>query len=320
MGKSFKLKPRAAIVILLLFFAAGALWQNIMQRGEDKSHAPEGVFVDTGTYSAHCYIKGAGSTTLVFLSGSGTPCAYTDFYYLQNALSEHGQTLSFDHAGFGWSSDTKAKRDIDSLADELAVIIDALVPKDNTILLVSHSLGSLEAIGYTQKYEDRITGIVFLDGGSPEFYAESSEIPSFILNRASAFLRVTGINRLLGEGGVLLPLYGEDIRNKKLPASLKALDKAMYYRHTGSGINLSTISCINENAAAVLNNGSIDTTPVLVLSSDSGEAWQKVQEQLAGWSKSSRQITLDKGEHYIHWSDSDEVIRQIEFFKDTLLK
>lgn len=134
------------------------------------------------------------------------------------------------------------------------------------------------------------------------------------MNRGSAILKTFGVNRLFGELGLLLPLYGENIRNQQLPDNLKSLDKAMYYRFTGNFSSLNTINLINENAAKVLAGPSLGQIPILVLSSDSGTEWNAIQMQLASWSECSEQITVNESEHYLYWSNYDKVENCIEAF------
>jgi pimeloyl-ACP methyl ester carboxylesterase len=290
------------------------VWQNVMQRLESKKYMAVGSFAYVGSYNAHCYTKGKGDSTIIFVTGSGTPCAYTDFYYLQNELSKYTKTISYDHAGFGWSSSTDIPRTIDNLTTELSNIIGINAYQSENIIIVCHSLGSLEAIRFTQENPDRVAGIVFLDGGSPEFYSKEFEVVSKVMNRSSAILRIFGITRLLGEFSLLLPLYGENVRNKALPDFIRSTDKAMYYHYFGNSANVANIELINENANTVLGNGSLGNIPILVLSSDSSEAWQNVQKQLAEWSSSSKHITVKNSQHYIHWSNTDEVIKYINMF------
>lgn len=264
------------------------------------------------------HIKGDGDVAFVFITGSGTHCAFTDFYALQNKLSTVGQTITFDHAGCGWSTDTVTARTIENLVKEFSVLIDTVAP-NKSIVLLCHSLGSLEAIGYAQVHSERVAGIIFLDSGSPEFYSTDSELLAKTVNRGSAFIRTVGVNRLLGELGLLLPVYGENIRNQQLPDNLKSLDKAMYYQLTGNSSSLNTINLINENAMKVLAGPLLRQIPILVLSSDSGNEWNDVQMQLASWSENSKQITVNDSEHYLYWSNYDEVEKYIdEFIKDNL--
>ncbi len=80
-------------------------------------------------------------------------------------------------------------------------------------------LGSYQA-HYYKKGEGKITYVFITGSGTPciytGFFHLQNELAAKMLNRGTAFLRTLGINRLLGEIGVLLPLYGENIRNSKL--------------------------------------------------------------------------------------------------------
>ncbi len=300
-------------ILLILCLVAGTIWQSIMTQIEKSKYDAIGDYVDVGTYQAHYYSKGSGDTAFVFITGSGTPCAYTDFYALQNMLSAKGQTVTFDHAGSGWSSSTNTLRTIEKMTDELTVLIDTVAP-NKPIVIICHSLGSLEAIRYTQTNPEKVKGIIFLDCGSPEFYSTDSELLAKIINRGTAFLRTIGLNRLMGELGWLLPAYGENSRNKNLPEFVKDIDKAMFYRFAGNADSINTINLINENATTVLKGPLLGEVPILVLSSDGGDDWNKVQIQLASWSENSEQVMIKKSEHYLYWSNYDQVSDCIESF------
>jgi pimeloyl-ACP methyl ester carboxylesterase len=313
MRKVLRTKKLLILYVLIILMISGILWQSIMIRYENKNNEPVGKIVDVGTYNAHYYTKGDGPTAFIFITGSGTPSAYTDFYYLQNELSSKGQTITFDHAGSGWSTDTESERSIENLTKELSTIIEAVAP-DKSIVLLCHSLSSLEAISYAQEYPEKVKGIVFLDAGSPEYYSNDSELTAKLINRSMAMARTIGLSRMFGECGLLLPMYGENIRNRQLPDELKKLDKAMYYRYAGNPSTLNVIKLINENASKVLDGASLGDIPILVLSSDSGQRWNDVQRKLAAWSTNSTQVTIQGTEHYIYWSNYKEVVKYINEF------
>lgn len=317
-GRTFNIKRlfRRKVILSILILAvilSGILWQYLMVHNDDLLSNPVGDYINLGGYQAHYYSKGDGDLAFVFITGSGTPCAYTDFYHLQNVLSKFGQTVTFDHAGSGWSSKATTIRSIDNLVEELSQLIDSICPfKD--IVLICHSLGSLETIGYAQSHPDRIKGIVFLDSGSPEFYSKDSELRAKLINRGTAFIRTLGLNRLFGEFGFFLPLYGESLRNPNLPDNVQLIDQSFYYRMAGNPSSFDTIKLMNENATKLLDGPTLGNIPTLVLSSDSGDEWNKVQLQLAKWSTNSSQITIKNAEHYLYWSNRDSVISQIEDF------
>ncbi len=319
MKKILKTKKFITLCILIVLLTIGSIWQLIMVRHELKNSSPPGTFVDVGTYKAHCYTKGEGEIAFVFITGSGTPLAYSDFYLLQDELSHFGQTISFDHAGSGWSTPTTSVRTIDNLNQELSAVIDALAP-GKPIVLLCHSLGSLEAIHYAQVFPEKVKGIVFFDSGSPELYSKYSEFGAFMLNRSLGAIRTIGLNRILGESGLLLPMYGENLRNHQLPREVKKLDKLMYYKLVGNPSSLNTIKHINENAKTVLAGDKLRNTPILVLSSDNGSKWNDDQLKLAAWSTNNKQVKIKGGEHYIYWSNVKEVLSCIkEYIEEKIL-
>jgi len=305
--------------VLLAVLLSGCIWQYCRVQAETRQYSAPGSYVDTGAYSMHYVSEGAGETAIVFISGSGTPCAYTDFYALQESLSSLGQAISFDRAGSGWSTNTDEPRTVENLEAELTALLDAAAP-GKPVVLVAHSLGSLEALYYAQCHPDRVCGIVFLDSGDPEFYRADSEFTAKLLNRGLSILRGIGVNRLLCKIEKPLPIYGERDRLKGLPEELRGLDKAMFNRHTGSRENLKGIAEMNENAAKVAAGPRLGSIPILVLSSDSGEAWGVVQSTLAGWSENSRQVTIAGAAHYLHWSNAAEAETEIRLFAEAVLR
>jgi pimeloyl-ACP methyl ester carboxylesterase len=306
--KIFKI---VSVVVALLI--VGIIWQSVMLGLENNKYVAVGEYVDVETYKAHYYSRGDGDIAFVFITGSGTPSSYTDFYSLQKELSTKGQTITFDHAGSGWSTETESERSIENLTRELSVIVGK-VASGKPIVLVCHSLGSLEAIGYAQAYPENVAGIIFLDSGSPECYSNYSELAAEMINRSFAFTRTIGVNRLLGECGLLLPMYGENIRNEQLPDNIKDLDKAMFYQAAGNPSSLNSIKLMNENANKILEGTSLNDIPILVLSSDNGQQWEDVQLQLAAWSINSKQVTIKRSKHYLYWSNYEEVVIYINEF------
>ncbi|MFD0713372.1 alpha/beta fold hydrolase [Paenibacillus sp. GCM10027626] len=298
------------LLIVLILLLSGGIWQNEMMKVEFRKYLPKGQIYQINSHDIHLYGVGQGESTIVFISGSGTPSAFTDFYYLQNELQPYSRTVSYDHAGFGWSEKTNIPRTIDIVVEELHELLQK-AGEQAPYILVGHSLASLETIRYAQKYPDEVKGIILLDSGSPEYYAKESEMKSYLINRIFAGFRVTGVVRALGTFGVLLPFTGENIRNQSLPNEIKGMDVAMYYNHIGESNNLNAIRNMNENAQSVIEGGYLKDIPLLILSSDSGSDWEEVQKELLHWSDESRQETLPDSEHYIHWSNREAVLEKI---------
>lgn len=289
----------------------GAVWQRIMVEKETNILLPQGEVFDINNHNMYIQSTGSGRNTVVFVAGSGTPSSFTDFYGIQMKLQPYVRTVSFDNAGFGWSEKTDIPRTIDVLVNELHELLEKS-GQLSPYILVGHSLASLEVIRFAQKYPAEVKEIVLLDGGSPEFYANDSEMKSYMLNRFSAGLRVTGIARTIGNLGIKLPLLGENLRYNVLPDDIKKIDIAMYYKYLGNTSNLEYIKNINENAREVMKNGHLNNIPLIMISSDSGEDWEKTQQELLKWSNYSSQETLDNSSHYIHWTNTDYIVEKIK--------
>lgn len=306
-----KLRIKQIIILVILMLLVGAGWQWRMVGKETSILLPKGQIFNVNNHDMNIYVTGSGKNTVVFVTGSGTPSSFTDFYKMQMELQQYARTVSFDKAGFGWSEKTDIPRTIDTLSKELHELLEKS-GQSSPYILVGHSLASLEVINFAQKYPTEVGGIVLLDGGSPEFYAEDSEIKSYILNRFSAGLRVTGIARVFGNLGIKFPFAGEDLRYDKLPSEIKLIDISMYYKYLGNISNLQYIKNINENAGEVVKNGYLKNIPLIILSSDSGDSWMRTQQELLNWSNYSSQETLYNSSHYIHWTNTDYVVEKIK--------
>lgn len=308
-----KLFKHKWLVILGSFFPIllfSGLWQRYMAKKESNLFSPPGELYHVNGHDMHLYSIGDGNDTIVFIAGSGTPCAFTDFYILQNELQEHAKTISFDHAGYGWSEKTEKPRMIDIITEELHELLEKageLPP----YILVGHSLASLEAIRFSQKYPDEVKGIILIDGGNPYFYAEDSEVKSIAVNRFTAALRTTGIIRAFGNIGVVFPFTSENLRYHALPDEIRKIDISMYYNKVGDKNNIQVIRRINENAKTVINGGYLNDISLVILSSDSGYKWDESQQQFLEWSNISYQETINNAGHYIHWTHKDIVIDKI---------
>lgn len=169
----------------------------------------------------------------------------------------------------------------------------------------------MEVIHFAQEHPDEVKGIVLIDAGNPSFYAEDSELKAITINRLGAVFRTTGIVRALGNVGVVLPFYDENLRYSSLSEDIRKIDISMFYNKVGDKSSLQTLNNMNENAKTVINGGYLNDIPLVILSSDSGNEWEKSQQQLLQWSNESDQETIANAGHYIHWSHKDIVIDRI---------
>ena len=110
---------------------------------------------------------GGGGPALVFLAGGGHTAHEFDEFAPQ--LSDAFHVIGVTRRGVGESSGARARGPRDAIMD-LAAVLDALGL--DSVVLVGHSQGGLEAARFAQAFPERCKGIVHLDsaylGGEAE--------------------------------------------------------------------------------------------------------------------------------------------------------
>lgn len=153
---------RREIMSLAGVAAAGALFAPVRIRAatpDAKRPAESFVAAKDGT-SLFIRDWGAGRPVL-FLSGWALP---SDFWgYQMLALARPGyRAIAYDRRGHGRSADPGRGYDHDTLADDLAAVIDGLKLDDVTI--VAHSMGGTEVARYFARHGGRGVARVVLVG------------------------------------------------------------------------------------------------------------------------------------------------------------
>ncbi|MGY0375261.1 alpha/beta fold hydrolase [Clostridium sp. JNZ J1-5] len=309
--KLFKKRFFKFLTIFLALLFIGAIWQHIMIYYEEKELNYPGKLVEVNNHKMHIYGEGNGALTVVFTVGSGTPCAYTDYYYIQKELSKSVRTVTYDRAGYGFSEPTSTPRTVDEQVNDLHKLLDKSGEKPPYIL-VGHSLSSLEVMRYAQLFPEEVSGVILIDGGNPIYYANYHESGALLLSYLLEGVRECGLTRALGSLGILTPMSGESKRYKMLPDELDEIDKMMFYRNLGNKTNRNEIRNINENANKVIDNEKLGNMPLVILSSKGDDKWNETQKDLKSWSNYSRQETISGAGHYIHWDRPDIVIEKIQ--------
>jgi non-heme chloroperoxidase len=117
---------------------------------------------------------GAG-TPLVFLSGWTLNSSM--WAYQMQPLSERGmRCIAYDRRAHGRSSDPGKGYDFDTLADDLACVIETLGLSGVT--LVAHSFSSGEVVRYLSRHgSERIAGVVFVAPAAIPFLLKTDDNP-----------------------------------------------------------------------------------------------------------------------------------------------
>lgn len=136
-----------------------------------------GPFVETRDGTQLFYRDWGSGAPLVFVSGWALT---SDCWAYQMApLSESGlRCVANDRRGHGRSSDPGRGFDYDTLADDLAAMLEALDLKDVT--LVAHSMAGGEAVRYLSRHGTKRVARVALIGATLPFLTKTADNPDGI--------------------------------------------------------------------------------------------------------------------------------------------
>ncbi|HEY2708219.1 MAG TPA: alpha/beta hydrolase [Caulobacteraceae bacterium] len=101
---------------------------------------------------------------VVFVHGWAVTCDV--WQYQQIALSASARCIAYDKRGHGRSSDPGRGYDYDTLADDLAAVLDGLDLED--AILVGHSMGPAEIVRYLSRHgAARVSRLVLISSALP---------------------------------------------------------------------------------------------------------------------------------------------------------
>ncbi len=176
---------RILLAVLGLFFALLIylfVKETIVRKNYRAEFPPPGQMVSLGTHDIHLNCVGSGSPTVVFESDLDQ---YGSLSWLpvQEQIGQVTRTCSYDRAGIMWSEPGPLPRDGETIARELASVLDA-AGEEGPYLLVGHAFGGAYIRIFAGKYPDDVCGMVLLESSHPEMltrfteYGVTPEIPN----------------------------------------------------------------------------------------------------------------------------------------------
>lgn len=166
--KSYKILQAAIIFpVALLFLSCG---------NEKKEFKSETLFVEIDTTRLQVYTGGEGENTVVFESGLGVDGSTWLESGIFDSIGQTDQVIAYDRRGYGKSSQPVDTRGLQTLVDDLAMIINKTASNEK-VILVSHSLGGSIARAYAIQHPDKVKALLFIDPNHEKFteYASMSQ-------------------------------------------------------------------------------------------------------------------------------------------------
>lgn len=264
-----------------------------------------------GTHRLHAIVAGSNTSnlpTVILESGMGG-CAL-DWSLVQPALAKHTKVLSYDRAGFGWSTTPISEPTCEGYLRDLRKLLMQL-ELEPPYILVGHSYGGMIMRLFASEYPEEVAGIILVDSTHEQRFIEST----FIQTRYEERLRHL---RRLRMGYLVSPiglprLLKQPIGAKRLPPPVQQTVNTLGYRNNAYKAAYLESLCTIESALQLIESEPLASElPVLVLSAGrQNEEWQQSQKKLLQLTAQTRQIIVQDSWHSIQLYQPQAVIDSV---------
>lgn len=161
------------LVILIGLVATGLLYQTIAEARDRRALPAPGQLVDVGGYRLHLQVMGedTGRPTVILEHGSSSMSA--QWGWVQPEVARFTRVVAYDRPGQGWSDSAPTQLDAVGLSENLHAALEQS-GVSGPYVLVGHSMGSLPARAFTERYPQEVVGMVLID---PHHLGLSDDFP-----------------------------------------------------------------------------------------------------------------------------------------------
>ena len=164
----------ALIVFLILFFLRPVATMVWLRRSALRRAGLRKTKLTT-TVGEQIVWHGGDGPWLVLLHGAGDQAG--TWNKVAPELKRHFQLLIPDLAGHGESDPAAGVLSLGTLLTALEQVLDAIPWRDAPLVLAGNSLGAWMAMLYAQKYPQRVTRVILIDGGPIRSASEIGIMP-----------------------------------------------------------------------------------------------------------------------------------------------
>lgn len=320
MKKALKITEKillGLICLLLLFMLVVFIYHRIMLNKEKPLISePLGEMIEVDGGQMCVYTEGSGEHTLVFMSGYGTPSPILDFRPVYSKLSDDFRIVVVEKFGYGFSDETDAPRDIDTMLDQTRKAL-AGAGIDGKVILCPHSGSGLESLRWAQKYPEEIEAIIGLDMAMPGYHEESG-YPVYE-DKLAAFATNAGLFRLVSGS------FPYACNSDYLTDEEKAQYKAIMYARRGSATMVHEAEWCERNVETIANDDAPTVPMMFFLSRPMAKVTfpsnpQKYLDLPRSYTNNNAEyLETDLG-HYFYVEDPDYTASEIRRFAEELDK
>lgn len=258
----------------------------------------------------HTIVSGEENTDNTVILDAGLSCCSLDWQFIQPEVSKFSRVLSFDRAGYGWSSASHKPYTSEDVVDDLLHILEVLKIKPPYVL-VGHSFGGLNMRLFASKYPEKVASLILIDAVHENRYM-SQEWDSIRKKSHRKNLNLFRFGYLTS--GIGLPkLLKQPVGRKYLPEPLLKYTKYVGYLPKSYEAVYKEFLLSEKSALQVKNVQKLrEDLPVTVISSNNSDpTWIEHQNLLSELTNKTIQIKTNNN-HSIHLENPNVVIDTIK--------
>jgi pimeloyl-ACP methyl ester carboxylesterase len=290
------------------------IYQTIVSHHYMKNNKPAGKLVQIGERHLHAVVTGQhnnnnNNVTVILESGMGG-CSL-DWSLVQPELSKHTTVLSYDRAGFGWSTETIEQPTCQHYVDDLRQLLHKmnLIPP---YILVGHSYGGMMMKLFVSEYPEEVAGLILVDSVHEDRYF-TEKMENNRKKDRKKILKIARLGYLLSPIGVPR-IIKRHIGAKRLPTNIQRIVSSLGFRNNAFKAAYSEILSTHKSALQLKHAPPLKPDlPVIVMSAGKqGDDWKKEQKKLLLLTKRTRQIIVEESWHSIQIYQPKSVIDAVK--------
>jgi pimeloyl-ACP methyl ester carboxylesterase len=317
-----------ALALLLVLMAVGAIYQAVASAKDAKTYKPLNQMVDVIGIQMRLDCRGSGSPTVVLEAGASI---YSIAWArVQDDVAKFTRVCSYDRAGLGWSEGVREAQSPQQVAEMLQALL-ANGGEQSPYLMVGHSLGGIYVRAFAALYPQDMAGMVLVDSSHenqnqllPAEFVKLNKTQMFAIRFCQAAAPF-GLVRAVKMMDSLVAVFQLTEEEKK--PLLAAMNRTTYCGAAARELDMFSAYTSQPRELAKLGD-----MPLVVLTSGytaqemyaelppafqsqvnievvqaEAQAWNAMQEELAGLSARGKRIVVRESGHNIQL-DAPQVI------------
>lgn len=304
------------VVILVALIIISAISHNILKPFE-KNKYKMGQTIEVDGSNMQAYTTGSGDKTIVLLSGLGTASPIIDFMPLAERLGKDYKVVILEYFGYGFSDSTMKERSNKNIVNEIRKALQAL-DVSGPYILMPHSISGIYSFYYALNYPTEVEAIIGIDTSIPNQTKKDKDeyLPPFL-----SLLNSLGIMR---DKCYLLPSTDNSMNvNNYYTLEQMKLNKMATAWNSANRTVINEANMVNTNTEELYDVKYPNDLPVLALLAgdtvDVAYEWFTLHEELITNPK-LQEIEILSGDHYLHWTNADNIAEITKKFIQKNLK